>query len=161
MVYYYKKYCKICGVLTDSWKISKNYFEFLKRSPGVSYPEDKPNECTYQWVCESCAPDYYSDPKWTAPEPFKKLPLPVPSIQPAVGESRSPTTSTLQVSTPVPQVAPVRRPPPLRMPAPMLRQSAPQAATTPEPAKVHKTLPVEKATVSPPVSKFKVPPLKK
>ena len=160
-MFYYKKYCKICGVLTDSWKISKNYFEFLKRSPGVSYPEDKPNECTYQWVCESCAPDYYSDPKWVAPEPFKKRPLPVPSIQTPAGVPRPPTSPAPQVSTPVPHVAPTRRPPPPRMPVPMPRQSAPQAATASEPAKVYKSPAVEKAVEKLPINKFKVPPLKK
>ena len=154
--YYYKKYCKQCGVLTDSWKISKQYFEFLKRSPGIKYPEERPAECTYDWICEKCAPDYYADPEWEAPEPFKRKPLPAPKIstaRPPAAPAQKPT-ETAQVPPPAAPAAPRISPP-----KPPLR--TPPVATPPVSAKPSTPEKQDKIASTPAAPRFKVPKLNK
>ena len=172
--YFYKKYCKLCGKLTDSWKISKEYFNFLRRSPGMKYPEDTPGVVTYDWVCESCAPEYYSDPSWIAPEPFKKAPLPLPKGV-VIPTSSSPPTPSAHPVPPAPSTplavpahpAPPARPavptrpaPPTRMAAPIPTPCAPPAATPQEPAKASSPTNVEKPFVTKAAPKFNIPKLK-
>ena len=178
--YFYKKYCKICSKLTDTWKISEQYFSFLRRSPGMKFPEDKPNVITYDCVCNECSPEYYSDPNWVAPEPFKKIALPIPkkpiisasvpavptsaalsapSIAPAPSVPSAPASPAAPVAPPVPQVGPRRPPAPPRMAAPIARLSAPPAATPQEPDKISTPTNDTKQVVKLAVPRFKIPPI--
>ena len=71
----YKRICKVCGKVTDTWSISEKYFNFLKRSYGVSF---KDTTAYFMLYCDACAPAYYMSEAYKPSEPFKQKPVPVP-----------------------------------------------------------------------------------
>ena len=71
----YTRVCKVCGKVTDTWSISEKYFNFLKRSYGISF---EGSTAYFMLACDVCAPAYYMSDSYKPPEPFKKKPVPVP-----------------------------------------------------------------------------------
>jgi len=157
--YFYKKYCKECGTLTDSWRISKAYYEFLSKSPGVKQECDL--ICTYPWICERCSPKSYESNTSTNIVP---PPIPRPKPPPGVPERRAADDRRASPSTPsATRTAPSRPapPPPTLTPPPAprapQRPNLGQPAPESQPPKVPTAL--SKKTIMPP-PKFKVPPQK-
>lgn len=71
----YMRICKKCGKVTGTWKISDQYFNFLKRSSGIEFEGDT---AFHMMFCDSCAPEAYMSADYKPPEPFKKKPAPLP-----------------------------------------------------------------------------------
>ena len=172
--YFYKRYCRKCSAV-DVWKISKEYFIFLQKSPGMKFPEDDPGVVKYDAICSDCAPAYYSDPNWQPVEhkPFKTLAPPktfkLPKEDticvnetideappPASSASPAPSASPSEAVSPALKTVPPRsfRVPP--MASPMPPAVAPPRPTPPKPAKENIVIEQEKPVVKTP-PKFNPP----
>ena len=90
----YKRICKVCGKVTDTWSISEKYFNFLKRSYGISF---EGSTAFFMLACDDCAPAYYMSVDYKPPESFKQKPVPIPPGLIIPGVTKKSPTSHLKV----------------------------------------------------------------